>query len=181
MTQYYYFEPTKMLMTPEQVNRNIGSAVNHWSLDRQMSIGLYPAYESPLPSYGIYTQKIDGSRWNKMGDSAIGDCYYEQVWNVVELTEEEKSDVEQAARIVVATEIESRLASINTWAGAKHITDVEAEIPTLVVQYVNKLLALNSEINIYPYVLADSVHLKTFEHWPDRLTSLEIQQLVDPT
>ena len=181
MTQYYYFEPTQKLMTPDQVSRNIGSAANDWSLDRQIAIGLYPAYESPLPSYGIYTQKIDGSRWNKMGDPAIGDCYYEQVWNIVELTEEERLNLQSQAATVVATEIESRLASINAWASAKHLTDVDAEIPTQVVEYVNTLLALNTENENYPHSLADGVHLKTFQYWPTRLTSLEIQQLVDPT
>lgn len=167
-------------MTSDQVCRNIGSAALDWSVDRQMAIGLYRAYESQVPSYGIYTQKIDGSRWNKIGDHTIGECYYQQVWNIVELTEEEKLNLQVEAATVVATEIESRLASINAWASAKHITDLNAEIPEQVVEYVNQLLALNTDNENYPYILADSVHLKTFEHWPYRLSSLEIQQLVDP-
>lgn len=180
----YYFEPSQQPMTSQQVSLNIGDAVNSWSPDRQMEIGLYPAQYEPVPPYGIYTQKVDGFSWVKIEagpDPFYVTPYYKQVWSIVNMTTQEQSGLLSSARDVVAQEIEDRLASMNNWASSRHVVNTSWPVPQSVKNYINELLALNTENDDYPYVLADGVHLKTYIGWPTRLTAYEIQQLVDPT
>jgi hypothetical protein len=183
----YYFEPSQQPMTSDQVSLNIGSVVNSWSTERQMEIGLFPAEYMPIPPYGIYTQKVDGFSWVKIEagslppDPFFTTPYYKQVWNIVDMTSGEQSGLLSSARELVAQEIEDRLASINNWASSRHVVNTSWPVPQSVKNYINNLLALNTENEDYPYVLADGVHLKTYIGWPTRLTAYQIQQLVDPT
>jgi hypothetical protein len=182
----YYYEPLNQTMNDGQVTALIGSVVLGWSEERQNELGLFKAYFTDLPAYGPYTQRVSGSSWVKNTSSENpydGSTlpYYEQQWSVVSLTSAERVDLEPAAELVVATEIESRLLGINTWASARHVVNTSWPVPQSVKDYINALLALNTANGDYPNVLADSVVLGTYTGWPTRLNALEIQQLVDPT
>jgi len=180
----YYFEPSQREMSSEQVSLNIGSVVNEWSPERQAEIGLFPARYSSIPPYGIYTQKVDGFSWVKRenGESPFYTTpYYTQVWNIVNMTSEEQSILTNQANLIVAQEIEARLASMNNWASSCHVVNTSWQIPQSVKNYINDLLALNTDNDDYPFILADGVHLKSYIGWPTKLNSYEIQQLVDPT
>jgi len=184
----YYFEPTQQAMSSYQVSLNIGSAVLEWAPERQMEIGLYAAFLAPQPQYSIYTQRIQGCQWVKQpagtfnqDDPSYQYPFYLQTWCVVDLTPEEQEPLTAQAKQVVAVEIEDRLGSINNWASSRHVVNTSWPVPQAVKTYINTLLALNTENENYPFVLAAGVQLGTYSGWPTRLTALEIQQLVDPT
>lgn len=186
MSDIYYYEPLSQTMSTVQVSALIGSVVLEWSEDRRIELGLYNAYFTDLPAYGPYTQKVTGSSWvkdtsgeNPYDGSALP--FYKQDWSITDLTVGEQAALEFDADSVVAVEIESRLSSINTWASARHVVNTSWPVPQSVKDYINALLALNTSNANYPYVLADSVVLGTYTGWPTKLTSLQIQSIVDPT
>lgn len=186
MSDIYYYEPLSQTMNAGQISALIGSVVLDWSEERKNELGLFQAYFTDLPEYGPYTQKVTGSSWvkNTSGESPYDGStlpYYEQQWTIANLTSGEQAALEADAESVVAIEIESRLASMNTWASARHVVNTSWPVPQSVKDYINALLALNTGNANYPYILADSVVLGTYTGWPTRLTALEIQQIVDPT
>jgi hypothetical protein len=191
MSQMYYFEPLNDAISGYRVSITIGEAVLSWHESRQNEIGLYKAYVTPYPTnYDRFTNKVTGSEWQKREageytspeSQFISNEYpvYEQVWNVEPLSQQEQALLTEQAEIVVATEIESRLTSVNAWASARHIANTATPISSGVKTYINNLFALNGSPN-YPFALADEVENGSYTNWPSKLSTRELYQLVDPT
>ena len=191
MSQMYYFEPVNKVLSEYQVGLTIGSVVINWHESRQNEIGLFKAYSTLYPTnYPMFTQKVTGSIWVKkdpggyMGNNIPGFqqneySVYVQEWQIENLDEAEQEALRPQAQEVVAAEIEVRLAKLNTWASAKHISNTALPASTGIKNYINVLFALNNAAG-YPFALADAVFVGSYSGWPLKSSSYEIQQLVDP-
>lgn len=188
MSKYFYFEPTQEIMTEFQVKTNIGQ-VTDWHESRLNEIGLFVAYHVPYPvNYNRFTLKSAGSVWNRVEANGYGvqpgvmNEYpvYVQNWLFDLLTTEEKANIENLAKSVVAEEIEKRLTSISTWASARHLNNTSLTTPGMIKTIISELFALNNNNSLYPFELANSVENGTFDGWPQKYSALELQAMIDP-